>query len=194
LKDQVEQELRELAATATETQAEAGAILEAVELIVRTIRQSGTIYWCGNGGSAAEALHLSTELMGRLRFDRPGIRSVCLSTDPVLITAIGNDYGFDAIFERQVATLVGPNDCLVVMSTSGNSANVGRAAKKARSLGGSVIAFTGKSTGALGDLADLTLRSHSEDTQRIQELHLAMGHIICGFVESALWGDDVQDV
>jgi D-sedoheptulose 7-phosphate isomerase len=193
LKDQIERELQDLADAALETKAEAETIASVVSLMVERIRLGGTIYWCGNGGSAAEALHLSTELLGRLRFDRPAIRSVSLAADPVFMTAASNDYSFEDVFERQVTALVGTNDCLVAMSTSGNSENVVRAADRAKSQGALVIAFTGNSGGSLSDQADRTIRSHSEDTQHIQEIHLAVGHTICGMIEDVLYGKDAKN-
>ena len=193
MKDQIERELQDLADAALETKAEAETIASVVSLMVERIRLGGTIYWCGNGGSAAEALHLSTELLGRLRFDRPAIRSVSLAADPVFMTAASNDYSFEDVFERQVTALVGTNDCLVAMSTSGNSENVVRAADRAKSQGALVIAFTGNSGGSLSDQADRTIRSHSEDTQHIQEIHLAVGHTICGMIEDVLYGKDAKN-
>jgi D-sedoheptulose 7-phosphate isomerase len=193
LKDQIERELQDLADAALETKAEAETIASVVSLMVERIRLGGTIYWCGNGGSAAEALHLSTELLGRLRFDRPAIRSVSLAADPVFMTAASNDYSFEDVFERQVTALVGTNDCLVAMSTSGNSENVVRASARAKSQGALVIAFTGNSGGSLSDQADRTIRSHSEDTQHIQEIHLAVGHTICGMIEEVLYGKDAKN-
>ena len=193
MKDQIERELQDLADAALETKAEAETIASVVSLMVERIRLGGTIYWCGNGGSAAEALHLSTELLGRLRFDRPAIRSLSLAADPVFMTAASNDYSFEDVFERQVTALVGTNDCLVAMSTSGNSENVVRAADRAKSQGALVIAFTGNSGGSLSDQADRTIRSHSEDTQHIQEIHLAVGHTICGMIEDVLCGKDAKN-
>jgi D-sedoheptulose 7-phosphate isomerase len=193
LKDQIERELQELADAALETRAEAESIASVVSLMVERIRLGGTIYWCGNGGSAAEALHLSTELLGRLRFDRPAIRSLSLAADPVFMTAASNDYSFEDVFERQVTALVGTNDCLVAMSTSGNSENVVRAAARAKSQGALVVAFTGNSGGSLSAQADRTIRSHSEDTQHIQEIHLAVGHTICGLIEDVLYGKDAKN-
>lgn len=193
MKDQIERELQDLADAVLETKGEAESIAEVVSLMVESIRQGGTIYWCGNGGSAAEALHLSTELLGRLRFDRTAIRSVCLAADPVFMTAASNDYAFEHVFERQVTALVGANDCLVAMSTSGNSENVVRAAAQAKSQGALVVAFTGNAGGPLGAQADHTIRSRSEDTQHIQEIHLAIGHSICGLIEEALFGKGPQN-
>ena len=153
-----------------------------------TLRGGGTLYFAGNGGSAADAQHLATEYVVRYQTNRPAMRAVALTTDTSLLTACANDMGFDEVFARQVEALAEPGDLLVLHSTSGESPNVIRAAQAARARGVGVVAFLGRSGGELKDLADLALIIPSSDTARIQELHLAIEHVICDVVEDRLKG------
>ena len=153
-----------------------------------TLRGGGTLYFAGNGGSAADAQHLATEYVVRYQTNRPAMRAVALTTDTSLLTACANDLGFDEVFARQVEALAEPGDLLVLHSTSGESPNVVRAAQAARSRGVAVVAFLGRTGGALKALADLSLIIPSSDTARIQELHLAIEHVICDLVEESLKG------
>jgi D-sedoheptulose 7-phosphate isomerase len=153
-----------------------------------TLRGGGTLYFAGNGGSAADAQHLATEYVVRYQTNRPAMRAVALTTDTSLLTACANDMGFDEVFARQVEALAEPGDLLILHSTSGESPNVVRAAQAARSRGVAVVAFLGRSGGQLKDLADLSLIIPSSDTARIQELHLAIEHVICDLVEESLKG------
>ena len=137
----------------------------------------------GNGGSAADALHLAAEFVVRLRHDRPGFPALALSANPSVLTAAGNDYGFEFVFSRQIESLVAAGDVLVALSTSGNSPNVVRGAEAGRKRGACVVALTGETGGALAKLADLLLNVPSRDSQRIQEAHITIGHIVCSLVE-----------
>jgi D-sedoheptulose 7-phosphate isomerase len=154
----------------------------------RTLRGGGTLFFAGNGGSAADAQHLATEYVVRYQNNRPAMRAVALTTDTSLLTACANDMGFDEVFGRQVEALAEPGDTLVLHSTSGESPNVIRAAQAARARGVGVVAFLGKGGGQLKDLADATLVIPAIDTARIQELHLAIEHVICDLVEGRLKG------
>ncbi|MGH7569667.1 MAG: D-sedoheptulose-7-phosphate isomerase, partial [Gemmatimonadales bacterium] len=151
-----------------------------------TLRGGGTLFFAGNGGSAADAQHIATEYVVRYQTNRPALRAVALTTDSSLLTACANDLGFDEVFARQVEALAQPGDLLVLHSTSGESPNVIRAAQAANARGVAVVAFLGKSGGRLKDLAELAVIVPSEDTARIQELHLALEHIICEMVEERL--------
>ena len=151
-----------------------------------TLHAGGTLYFAGNGGSAADAQHIATEYVVRYQANRPGLRAVALTTDTSLLTACANDMGFDEVFARQVEALTKPGDLLVVHSTSGESPNVVRAAQAARARGVPIIAFLGKGGGQVKDLADLALIVPSDDTARIQELHLALEHVICEIVEGRM--------
>jgi D-sedoheptulose 7-phosphate isomerase len=151
-----------------------------------TLKNGGTLFFAGNGGSAADAQHLAAEYVVRFQTSRPALRAVALTTDTSLLTACANDMGFDEIFARQVEALARPGDLLVLHSTSGESPNVVRAAQTAKARGVGVVAFLGKGGGALRELADLALVIPADDTARIQELHLALEHVICEIVEERL--------
>ncbi len=152
------------------------------------LREGGTLFFAGNGGSAADAQHLATEYVVRYQTNRPAMRAVALTTDTSLLTACANDMGFEEVFARQVEALAGPGDLLVLHSTSGESPNVIRAAQSAKARGVAVVAFLGKGGGQLKELADAALIVPATDTARIQELHLAIEHVICDLVEDRLKG------
>jgi D-sedoheptulose 7-phosphate isomerase len=164
----------------------AHAIVEASEMCIRCLRSGGTLLLCGNGGSAADAQHLAAEFTGRYLRRRDAWPAIALSTNTSAVTAIGNDYGFEEVFARQVAAYGRPGDVLVAISTSGASPNVVRAAEVARERGLKVIAMTGGSGGKMRDLADIHLNVPSNSTPRIQESHILVGHVLCALVEDAL--------
>jgi D-sedoheptulose 7-phosphate isomerase len=141
------------------------------------------IFWLGNGGSAADAQHLSAELVGRFRRERRALPSIALTTNTSILTAIGNDYGYEQVFRRQVEALCEAGDVLVGISTSGNSPNVSSALQAARELGACAVAFTGEAGGAAARCADIALRIPSADTARIQEAHILCGHMLCDWIE-----------
>lgn len=141
------------------------------------------VLFCGNGGSAADAQHLAAELIGRFQKERRSLASVALTTDTSILTAVANDYGYDEVFARQVEGLGRAGDVLIGISTSGNSANVVKAALKARDTGMHTIAFTGEGGGKLKEICDITFAVPSKVTARIQEMHILVGHIICELVE-----------
>lgn len=181
--------LTDLAALATRVAAERGDVVLAIaDLYERVLRGGGTLFFAGNGGSAADAQHIATEYVVRYQTNRPAMRAVALTTDTSLLTACANDMGFDEVFARQVEALAGPGDLLVVHSTSGESPNIVRAAQAAKARGVPVVAFLGRSGGDMKDLADIALVVPSEDTARIQEVHLALEHVICEMVEDRLRG------
>ncbi|HET8712200.1 MAG TPA: SIS domain-containing protein [Gemmatimonadales bacterium] len=187
--EQIRERLDDLATLAGQVAAQQtdaiGAIVDRYEA---TLRGGGTLFFAGNGGSAADAQHIATEYVVRYQTNRPAMRAVALTTDTSLLTACANDMGFDEIFARQVEALAEPGDLLVLHSTSGESPNVIRAAQSARARGVSVVALLGRSGGQLKDLVDVALVIPSDDTARIQELHLAIEHIICDIVEDRLKG------
>ena len=181
--------LNDLAALAGRVAAEqAEQIVAIADRYERTLRGGGTLFFAGNGGSAADAQHLATEYVVRYQTSRPAMRAVALTTDTSLLTACANDMGFDEVFARQVEALAEPGDTVVLHSTSGESPNVVRAAQAAKARGVAVVAFLGKGGGQLKDLADATLIVPAADTARIQELHLAIEHVICDIVEDRLKG------
>jgi D-sedoheptulose 7-phosphate isomerase len=153
------------------------------------LRNGGKIVFFGNGGSASDAIHLSAELVVRLRATRPGLPSLALTANPSVLTAAANDFGFEQIFARQIESLIGAADVLVTLSTSGNSPNIVRGVEAGRSRGAYLVAFTGESGGALASKVDLLLNVPSKDPQRIQESHITIGHIACSLVEQLLFPD-----
>ena len=163
------------------------SIEKAAELLIGSINAGGKILWCGNGGSAADAQHLATELMGGMSdHDRMPIPSIALTTDSSFITAWSNDTDFDSIFSRQVQGLGEEGDVLVGISTSGNSENVINALKQAKYKNLKTIAFTGKTGGNLDGIADITIKVPSDNTQRIQESHIMIGQILCSLIELSI--------
>jgi D-sedoheptulose 7-phosphate isomerase len=179
--------LRELADTATRTANTLAADIEcAAQMVQRTVQGGGTLFFCGNGGSAADAQHMATEYVVRYMRDRRACPAVALTTDTSLLTAAGNDLGFDEIFARQVEALAKAGDLLIIHSTSGNSPNVLRAAEAARAKGVPVLAFSARDGGKLRALADHSVVIPTTRTDRAQELHLCIEHAICELVEGTL--------
>jgi len=161
-------------------------LAEALRIVRETVGRGGTLLFCGNGGSAADAQHLATEYVVRYMRDRRAYPAIALTTDTSLLTAAANDFGFEHVFARQVEALAKPGDLLVIHSTSGSSPNVLRAAEAARARGISVLAFTARDGGALKALATHTVIVPTQRTDRAQEIHLCVEHLICDFVEQAL--------
>src|SRR5580704_6240755 len=147
------------------------------------LRTGGKLVFFGNGGSAADALHLAAELVVRLRAERKGLAALALTTNPSVLTAAGNDYGFEQIFSRQIESLVAPQDILVALSTSGTSPNIVSGVEAGRVRGAYLVAFTGETGGALTGKVDLLLNVPSQDPQRIQEAHITIGHVACALIE-----------
>jgi D-sedoheptulose 7-phosphate isomerase len=165
-----------------------GRIAQFVEKSAAALRGGGKIIFFGNGGSAADALHLAAELVVRLRTERKGLPALALTANPSILTAAGNDYGFEHIFSRQIESLAGSLDVLVALSTSGTSTNVVRGVKAGRSRGAYLVAFTGETGGKLASKVDLLLNVPSRDPQRIQESHITIGHISCALIEQIVCG------
>jgi D-sedoheptulose 7-phosphate isomerase len=165
----------------------ARAVAAAAEAMISSLDSGGTVYFCGNGGSAADAQHLAAELSGRYFLDRPALAAVALTTNSSALTAIGNDFGFDQVFSRQLLGVGTPGDVLVAITTSGRSANVLRAVEAAHQLGMTVIGMTGPAGKRFAAQCDHALVTPSASTPRIQEGHIAMGHAICELVERALF-------
>ncbi len=164
-----------------------GEILRAAEWICAAFAGGNKVFFIGNGGSAADAQHIAAELVGHFKKDRRPLPALALTTNTSNLTAIGNDYNFDAVFARQLEAFLKKDDVLVAISTSGNSPNVLEAVKLAKKLGAKTVGFIGKGGGVLKDLADLSLIIPSDDTLRIQEAHITIGHIICDLVEEKLF-------
>ena len=161
-------------------------IEKVIELLTNSLKNKNKAIFCGNGGSAADAQHLSAELLGKIgKHDNP-LPAIALTTNASTLTAIANDFGFDEIFSRQLRGLMNKNDLLFLISTSGNSKNLILAAKEGKNLGGIVVGLLGNNGGDLKKFCDYTIIVPSKNTQRIQESHIMIGHIICELVKSRL--------
>ncbi len=160
---------------------------EVAELIADTFRHDRKVFFCGNGGSAADAQHLAAEFSGRFYFDRDPLFSEALHVNTSYITAVANDYSYDQIYSRLVKAKVRSGDVLVGMSTSGNSMNIVKAFEQCRAQGGVTVGMTGQSGGAMRELSDILINIPSTDTPRIQECHMLLGHAICQLVEEMLF-------
>ncbi|MBK1656941.1 D-sedoheptulose 7-phosphate isomerase [Paracraurococcus ruber] len=158
-----------------------------VDLCVEALSAGRKLLLCGNGGSAADAQHWAAELVSRFHYDRPGLAAIALTTDSSILTGIGNDYGYDRVFARQVEALGAPGDVLFALSTSGRSDNVLAALRAARAKGLATVGFTGAGGGEMPALCDILLRAPSDATPRIQEAHEVAGHIICAMVERRMF-------
>jgi D-sedoheptulose 7-phosphate isomerase len=154
------------------------------EKSAEALRAGGKLVFFGNGGSAADAQHLAAELVVRLRAERPGLPAIALTVNPSVLTAAGNDYGFEQVFSRQIESLVSTKDVVVALSTSGRSPNIVRGAAAGRKRGAYLVALTGETGGELADKVDLLLNVPSDDPQRIQEAHITIGHIACALIET----------
>ena len=163
------------------------ALAAASQACIDCLRADGKVLFAGNGGSAADAQHMAGEFVSRFMFDRPGLAAVALTTDTSILTAIGNDYGYEKLFERQVQALGRKGDVLIVYSTSGRSPNVLLALAAARRQGLVTIGLTGNRGGPMLELCDHVLATPSDSTPKIQEGHLVMGHILCGLVERTMF-------
>lgn len=158
-------------------------LVNASQLAVDTLKNGNKILLCGNGGSAADAQHIAAELTGRYKTERKGLPGIALTTDTSALTAIGNDYGYDRVFDRQVESLANKGDLIIGISTSGNSKNVINALKLAKKLGCQTLGFTGKNGGDMNEICDINLIIPSDNTPRIQEMHILLGHIICQIID-----------
>ena len=166
----------------------ANAIADAAQKILDAYREGKKVFLIGNGGSAADAQHIAAELVGRFKLKRRALPAIALTTDTSVLTALANDYGYNAIFSRQLEALANDKDVLIAITTSGTSPNILTAVEAAREKGMFVIGLTGEKGGGLKETADLTIAVPSNDTPRIQEAHITIGHVICSIVERELFG------
>jgi D-sedoheptulose 7-phosphate isomerase len=169
----------------------AGKMLQAAEMLIDAFLKGKKLLVMGNGGSAADAQHLAAEIVGRFRLERKGLPAIALSTDTSILTAVANDYGYEAVFRRQVEALAAEGDVVVGISTSGESANVASALLLAREMGCVTVGLLGKDGGSIRRIVDLDLTVPGNDTPRIQEGHITILHILCDLVEQGLFGDTV---
>jgi D-sedoheptulose 7-phosphate isomerase len=156
----------------------------ASKLAVETLKNGNKILLCGNGGSAADAQHIAAELTGRYKTNRRGLPAIALTTDTSALTSIGNDYGYDRVFDRQVEALANKDDLIIGISTSGNSKNIISALKLGHEIGCKTLGFSGNDGGAMNEVCDINLIVPSDDTPRIQEMHILFGHIIRQIIDS----------
>ena len=163
-------------------------VIELSSKCIKSLNSGGKVIFCGNGGSFADAQHLSAEFTSRFLFDRPGLASIALGTNSSAMTAIGNDYGFDNIFSREVESIANPVDIIIAITTSGNSANILKVLETAKIKKVFAVVLTGSGRGQLPKDA-VTLHMPSKDTARIQECHILIGHIICSIVEETIFGN-----
>jgi D-sedoheptulose 7-phosphate isomerase len=189
IKKQLQQSIATMTAVLND-QAIHAAVVEAGRITAEAMKSGRKLMVCGNGGSAADAQHLVAEFVSRLTVDRPALRAIALTTDTSILTAIGNDYSYDNVFERQIEALGQPGDVLLAISTSGNSKNCVKALKLANQLGIHTIAYTGNNGGQMSALAAINVIIPSDTTMNIQESHLALEHIFCMVVERFYFGED----
>ncbi len=168
------------------------SVFEATKAVIEAYKRGNKTLIAGNGGSAADAQHIAAEFVSRFYFDRPGIPSIALTTDTSIITAIGNDYGYERLFVRQIEANGVEGDIFIGISTSGNSANVIEALKACKEKGITTIGLTGESGGKMSDICDIIIKVPSSSTPRIQESHIVIGHIICACVEEELFGEGFE--
>lgn len=171
---------------------ELGVMRKIADVVVSAFKNNRRLYLIGNGGSAADAQHIAGELIGRFKMNRRPLPAVALTTDTSVITALANDFGYDTCFARQVEALAEPGDVVLAFSTSGNSQGILNAVQIARNRGTITIGFTGKDGGLLKNAVDICLKIPSDNTPRIQECHITVGHIICSLVEKELFGSAAQ--
>lgn len=193
MKDLVQKQLAQSIATMQAVLADphiADTIVSIGELTAKAMRSGRKLLVAGNGGSAADAQHLVAEFVVRLTVNRPALRAVALTTDSSILTATGNDFGFDHLFERQVEALGQPGDVFLGISTSGNSTNIVKALHQAKKMGITTVGFTGNGGGKMRELCDYNVIIPSSITMNIQESHLALEHIFCMVVERCTWGPD----
>lgn len=165
---------------------QSGDIARAAERVITALKAGGTVFFCGNGGSASDAAHLAGELSGRFFLDRKGLPAVALGMNTSTLTAIGNDFGYENVFSRELDGLARPGDVIIGISTSGKSANIVKALELARSKGVGTIGLTGRGGGTMAALCDICIKVPADSTPRIQEMHIVAGHIICELAEAAM--------
>lgn len=163
-------------------------IEQAARKMIEVYRNGHKIMIGGNGGSAADAQHIAGEFVSRFYFDRPGLPCIALTTDTSVLTAIGNDYGYEKLFARQIQANGQAGDLFIGISTSGNSSNVIRGLEMCRTMGITTVGLTGETGGSMANLCDICLRIPSQETPRIQEAHILIGHILCAIVEESIFG------
>ena len=182
--ERIERHLTEAGEVLLSTVELSAQIAEVAEVAIKSLRSGGTIFWCGNGGSAADSQHLAAELIGRYKLERKAISSIALTTDTSILTAISNDFGFEHVYSRQLEGLGSAGDVLIALTTSGNSESILNAVRRAKELGISTVLLT--SIRYAHDEGDFVLKVKSTKTEQIQHAHTAIGHVICELIETAV--------
>ena len=182
--ERIQRHLTEAGDVLLSTVALSTQIAEVAEVAIKSLRSGGTIFWCGNGGSAADSQHLAAELIGRYKLERKAISSIALTTDTSILTAVSNDFGFEFVFSRQLEGLAREGDVLIALTTSGNSQSILNAVQKAKELKVSTVIFT--SIKYTGNQGDFVLKVGSTKTEQIQHAHTAIGHVVCELIETAV--------
>lgn len=182
--ERIERHLAEAGEVLFSTVKLSAQIAEIAEIAIKSLKSGGTIFWCGNGGSAADSQHLAAELIGRYKLERKAISSIALTTDTSILTAVSNDFGFEFVFSRQLEGLARKGDVLIALTTSGHSRSILNAVQKAKVLEVSTVLFT--STQYTGNQGDIVLKVGSTKTEQIQHAHIAIGHVLCELIESSL--------
>ncbi|MBQ4613719.1 MAG: D-sedoheptulose 7-phosphate isomerase [Akkermansia sp.] len=185
--DWITAELKSVADSMNALSEQAATILAIAEACTTALKAGRKVMFCGNGGSAADSQHLAAEFVGRYKMERKALASVALTVDTSILTAIGNDYGYDDVFRRQVEGIGQAGDVLIGLSTSGNSRNVLLAFQQARNMGITTVAFTGQGGGLMKEQADICLAVPAGVTNHIQEMHITSGHLICEITERAMY-------
>lgn len=189
MKEYISGQIEELSGQLQQLKEMSGTVAEIAEICIKALESGHKIIWCGNGGSAAQAQHLAAELVGRYKINRPAMNSLSLTVDTSNLTAIGNDYGYDVVFSRQLEGVGQQGDVLVGLSTSGNSKNVVLAFEQAKKTGIKTIALVGAKGGVMRDMADVALCVPGMTSAHIQEMHITVGHLICDLIEKAFYGE-----
>ncbi len=184
MEEKIKSEFSKLSALFLELQSLAPVIRQAAETCIRRLRAGNKLIFCGNGGSAADAQHLAAEMIGRYKLERAALPAIALTADTSVLTAVANDYGYALTFRRQIDGLGAEGDVLFAMSTSGNSPNVVEAVVSAKEKGIFTVGLTGNNGGRLATLADIAIQVPAQAANTIQELHIAVGHVICDLIES----------
>jgi D-sedoheptulose 7-phosphate isomerase len=182
----LQSDIKAVIAGLTQLSNEIPGIEKAALLIAKSLRAGGSVFFCGNGGSAADSQHRAAELTGRFNFNRPSYKAIALTVDTSALTAIGNDFGFDQIFSRQLQGLACEGDVLIGITTSGNSKNVVEAAREMKKIGGYVIGFSGPNEANIDDYADILIRAVANRTDLIQNIQVVIGHSLCKAIEQLL--------
>lgn len=168
---------------------QSGIVVKIANMCIDAIKNGHKVIWCGNGGSAAQSQHLAAELVGRYKINRPAMNSISLTVDTSNITAIGNDYGYDVVFSRQLQGVGQSGDVLIGLSTSGNSKNVVSAFEMAKEMNIKTVALVGEKGGMMRDMADIALSVPADTSAHIQEMHITIGHLICDLIEKEFYGE-----